>query len=479
MLLLLALGTRIWAAIDLPNAEQDGYSYAEIASRLTDHIRAGQLALPDFYGFWLPLFQSATAVLNLAVHNALAAGKIINALAGAANLLLIFDLTKRLTGSIWLSAITFLLALCAPLQFLYSAACMTDVPHCCLVLASLCFAVRRRWIAATIFAALAGCVRVEAWALVFVLPLLQWLLEGKISLAAIAILLVPPLSWLLLTDAVTGNPLSYFQERARYHSEYIHFHPERLGFALAVLISDARNFLSGATRAITIGAVIASAISGIRLVRGRATDGVLIVASFYIGMLGLIVVAYLSKSQPVLLPRYGLLFFASGLPLFAWTLQWSASRIPSSANIVLRAALLGLCVFELIQQAPTLPQVRDDFRAHQRVTTALVNQMERSSGTARCFSDDVAVRVISRLPAERFLRSAFVPPSARANQAEFVAYLREQQTQWLIFYPIEDSLPVKFFPDLAGGSNANNKRFELVTSAKSNFGPDIWLYRSR
>src|SRR5947208_3309576 len=70
-----ALVSRAAAAFVLPNAEQDGYSYAEIIEGLTKHLETGQFHMSDLYGFWLPGFQSATALVNLGVHEPLVAGK--------------------------------------------------------------------------------------------------------------------------------------------------------------------------------------------------------------------------------------------------------------------------------------------------------------------------------------------------------------------------------------------------------------------
>src|SRR5438552_2007237 len=74
-LLSIALVSRIAAAVVLPNAEQDGYSYAEIIERLTEHLKTGQFHQSDFYGFWLPAFQAASALVNLPIHEPLVAGK--------------------------------------------------------------------------------------------------------------------------------------------------------------------------------------------------------------------------------------------------------------------------------------------------------------------------------------------------------------------------------------------------------------------
>ena len=478
-LVTIALASRIWAGISLPNAEQDGYSYAEIVGQLADHFRAGHLTTSDFYGFWLPLFQLGAALLNIWVHDPIIAGKIINVLCGAVSLVLVFELTRILTGSIAWSVLTFLLLLVDPFHLLYSAACMTDVPHACLVLGSLWFVMRRRWLAAAIVAALAECMRVESWALIAALPLLQLALERRISAAVLVVLLLPPIGWLCITYIATGNALEYFQERARYHAEYLQFHRAH-GFSWEIVSQDLRDFLLGAGNVVTAGAFATEIIAISKFVRSRGSSGhqLLPPAVFYMAMLGLIAVAYVSRSQPVLLPRYGLIFFAIGLPLSAWSLQFLLSqKIPTFVKPVIVAVLIGASLFEMSKQLPTLGKVGNDFKAHQQIAAAVVDGLKPLPSEARCFSDDVAVRVLSKLPRERFLRTPFVPPDATENRNQFLGYLRREQVAFLVFFPTEDSLAVKFFPELGRSDQRNPDTFELITFAQSTFGPDIWLYR--
>src|SRR5436190_7470432 len=317
-----------------------------------------------------------------------------------------------------------------PLHILYSAACMTDVPHAAVVLASLWFAVRRRWLGAALFAALAESIRIESWALIAALPLLQWLQERRISVPIYFIMLVPPLGWFVLAFIATGSPLAYFAERTRYHAEYIQFHPIRVGFQWSAVNKDIKFLLLGAGKIISAGALVAAAIAIVRSIRSRRfIEGAVLAPMLYgAAILGLLVLAYLTKSQPVWLPRYGLIFLALGLPLFAWTLQWAVSL--TNTPVVKAAIIVGVlavCLFEMAkQQLPTIWKVRDDFRAHQRIATMLAAGVKTEPAGAHCFSDDVAVRVLSRLPPDTFLRSAFAPSSAAVSADNFSSWLHNQ-----------------------------------------------------
>lgn len=478
----IALASRAAAAFVLPNAEQDGYSYAEVIERLTKQLETGQFHLSDLYGFWLPGFQAASALVNLVVHEPLLVGKIVNGLCGAVSIVLVFLIGRVVTGSVLFSLLASGLMLLDPLHVVYSAACMTDVPHATIVLASLWFAVRRHWLGAALFAAAAESIRIESWALIAAIPMLQWLQERRIAFPVYLILLVSPLSWFVLALIATGSPLAYFAERARYHAEYMHFHPARLGFEWPAVKKDIGFLLLGAGQIVSTGALVTTAVAIVRSIRTRRFDQGAVLAPMIYGaaILGLLVLAYVTKNQPVWLPRYGLIFLAVGLPLFAWALQWSASL--ATARSLKALIIIGVLTGSLLemskQQLPTLWKVQDDFRAHQYIAITLVAKLKTEPADARCFSDDVAVRVLSRLPSNTFLRSAFVPAAAAANRQNFSSWLHSQGGQWLVFFPTEDSIPAKFFPELSlTGANAPN--LELVAFAQSSFGPDIWLYRVR
>ena len=476
----LALTSRIIAAFLLPTAEQDGYSYAEIIAGLTNHLETGRFRLTDLYGFWLPAFQFAAAVVNLGIHSPIVAGKVLNALCGAATVVLVFEITRLVTRSLMFALIGFVMMLLDPLHLLYSAACMTDVPHACIVLVSLWLALRQRWTGAAVFAAIAGTIRVESWALLFILPVLEFLNQRKIPWLTICILLMPPMGWLLTTYAATGHPLSYFQERRRYHSEYIQFHPDRIGFNWRTVLGDVEAWLLGAHGLVTTGVLIATAIVIWRMVRARDwfREDVAVVAAYWWGMLGLLAVAYLTKAQPVLLPRYGLMFLAIGLPVFGWTLQWCFSGLRSrSTKPVLATAVVILIAAELYSQLPTISNVQDDYRAHQKIASVVAKALLAEPGV-RCFSDDAAIRVISGLPVSRFVRSPAIREEAVSGD-RFLNHLQNNNIRWLIFFPTEDSLPVKFFPKMGQLPPATTAPFEFVDYASSAFGPDIWLYRVR
>jgi hypothetical protein len=478
---MMALVVRLWAAFYLPNAEQDGYSDAEMIARLSASLAGGHFRLADLYGFWLPCFQFVAAVPNIWLHDPLLAGKIVSSLGGAASCVLIFAIARQLTQGVLASGMVFAFVLLNPLHLLYSAACMTDVPFGCLVLASLWFLLKDRWWAATVGAAMAGTVRVEAWALIPLLPVLQFTRQRRISPAGCALLAFPPLGWLLIGRLARGDWFAFFAERAQYHARYLEFHPSRRGFALTDMLGDLNYLLMGANRMVFLASVAVALLWLIQWRRrGRFNWPVLAILSYLFSIVGLLVLAYVTKRQPVWLPRYGLFAFVLGLPLLAWLIEFlhEEAKPPWLAWSGITAIVLA-CAWMVKPQLPSIPKVLNDFEAHAKVADALVADLAAShDGDTRIFSDDVAVRVLSRLPARRFVNTFDAPAQAWNDPSVFTEYLRAQRVGYVVFMATEDSLPVQLYPELDGRAPADG-RFHLLASATSTFGPDVWLYRWR
>jgi hypothetical protein len=480
LLFFLAFSTRLIAAFILPNAEQDGYSYAEIAARWSANLSASHFRLTDLFGFWLPLFQLATALPNVWIGNSLLAGKILSALCGATSCLLVFAITENLTQSVALAWLAFALLVSSPLHILYSAACMTDVPESCLILASLWFVMQRCWVVAAMFGALAEGVRIEAWVLVIVLPLLQLAWERRISLLSVAILLLPPLVWLGICYFATGDPLAFFAKRARYQANYLDFHPMRHGFAFADVWRDVDYFLLGANRGVILASLVVGGLSIVRAARRhrRPPFDVAATLAYAAALFGVIFFSYVTKRQPVLFPRYGLILFTLGLPLLMWLVRYS---IRPSKPLILKlilAVAIAICLWEAKRQVPIISKVVADYDARRQIAHTLAAALQEPRDFEyRCFSDDPAVRVLSRLPAARFLRSETAPRTAWRDVTSFESYLRQENVGYLVFTSIENSLPARFCPDLGRNAQSRTGIFQFVTFAPSPFAPDVWLFR--
>jgi hypothetical protein len=478
----MALATRIWAGFHLPNAEQDGYSDAETIARLSAALASGHFRVADLYGFWLPLFQLIAAVPNLWLDDPLLCGQMVSALCGAVSCVLVFAISYRMTRRILLSAAVFGLILLSPLHILYSAACMTDVPFGCLALASLWFLLRDQWFLAVACVALASAIRVEAWALIPLLPFLQYLRQRRVSFVSCVILLLPPLGWLYVGRVARGDWFAFFHDRVLYHAHYIEFHPSRSGFTLADVRGDLDYLMLGANWFVLLAAILTGLIIVMQFFRRRRISWDCLAAVSYLGaIIAFLVLAYITKRQPVWLPRYGLTIFVLGLPLLAWLSQLlMESSSPRWLGQIGVAAMLLTSASLARPQISIIPKVLNDFQAHRRVTDALVSDLRRHNDEqSHCFSDDIAVRVLSRLPPNRLHRSTDVPTEAWDSIAVFETYLRDNHVAYVVFMPTEDSLPVKFYPELGRTPGPAAGKFEQIATATSTFGPDVWLYRVR
>lgn len=472
-----AIASRIGAALLFPNAEQDGYSYVERIARYSANLTSGNFKLTDLFDFWLPLFPFVSGLANVFVGDALLTGKLISASCGAVSCVLVFAITLKLTGHQRIAWMTFAFVLLNPLHLMYSAASMTDIPFGCLILASLWFALDNRWIGAAVFAAVAESLRIEAWIFIPLLPVLQWFREKRFSPATLGILVFPIAAWIAIGYFATGNPLGYFAIRDQYQAAYLDFYPTRRGFNFADILRDADYFLIGATGIVFFGSVAAVALLVFR--RGaRAVWMPAVTAAYVFSILGFILFAYVTKRQPVLFPRYGLFFLVLGLPLLAWVLHFLAGVLrPSWLPKVVVALVIAFYLRQASQQLSIFGKVRQDFKAHQNIASAVASELAGAPGS-RCFSDDVGVRVLSGLPIERFVHSGTVPPGVAQQADSFRGYLRDQHVGSLVFVRTENSPPVKFFPEL-GQDRQDAGDFQFVAVEPSSFGPDVWLYRIR
>src|SRR6185436_13339168 len=191
-LVVIAAIPRIPGAFFLPNGFGDAYVYIRDIGTLSTKISTGTFRLTDLFGFWLPLYQLIAAVLNLLIRNGFYSGKLVSAVFGVGVCLFIYAVTFALTGSRKAAALIFLLIALNPLHIFYSASAMTDIPHAFFVLGALYFVLKKKWVIAAIFAALAGATRVESWMFIALIRLIQILRERRASIVAVLIMILPP-----------------------------------------------------------------------------------------------------------------------------------------------------------------------------------------------------------------------------------------------------------------------------------------------
>ena len=199
---------RLFGAFFLPNTFGDAYVYIRDIGTLSTKLKSGTFVITDVYGFWLPLYQFVAAVVNVFVGNGFYTGKIVSALSGVGVCLFVYAITLRVVRHQTAALLAFLLIALNPLHIVNSASAMTDVPHALLVLASLYFVLKKRWVFAAVFATLAGLTRVESWMLIALIPAIQLWKERRVSIPAILIMLIAPLFWFYVRGRrpVIGSP---------------------------------------------------------------------------------------------------------------------------------------------------------------------------------------------------------------------------------------------------------------------------------
>ena len=257
MLVIVATLPRLLGAFFLPNTFGDAYVYIRDIGTLSTKIKAGTFALTDLYGFWLPLYQFIAALVNVFVGNGFYTGKIVSALAGVGVCLLVYAITLRVVQHQTAALLSFLLIALNPLHIMNSASAMTDVPHALFVLASLYFVLKKRWVLAAVFAALAGLTRVESWMLIALIPTIQFWKERRVSIPAILIMLFAPLFWFYVSWKATGDWLACFKVREQYKDWLLTQNPALAEFSVRGVIQDTAMLVSGIDLAVLCAALVA------------------------------------------------------------------------------------------------------------------------------------------------------------------------------------------------------------------------------
>lgn len=485
VLVLIASLPRILGAFFLPNTFGDAYVYIRDIGNLSTKIKTGTFALTDLYGFWLPLYQLISAVVNVFVRNGFYAGKIVAALFGIGACLLVYALTLRLTEQKFAALLAFLLIALNPLHILNSTSALTDVPHAFFVLASIYFVLRKRWIVAALFAALAGFTRVESWMFLALIPLIQFWKERRVSIPAILILLIPPLSWFYISWKATGDWLACFRARQQYHDWLLAQNPSLSHFSLSGISKDVAMFVSGADVAVLVSAFLAAwfvlgktrnrshSKPTIMSADSRNIDSVLPLLLVFFAFFAPLLIAYLTHQQPIIFPRYGLILFSLGIPILAWTYFAVTRRRPAWSRRIL-TTIIVLCALNWSVQFAGAVGELNRYSAQRRVADYLSSHFDQTSNSKILCGEDT-VRVLSGIPEDRFLSAAVAP----RDSDSFLNFLTDNQVKYVVAIEVNQSLPLQTYPRLTSGELVGH--YEPIMHSHSGFLlTNIHLYqRSR
>ena len=447
VLVLLSAIPRIPGACFLPNAFGDAYVYIQEIGTLSTKLSTGAFRLTDLFGFWLPLYQFLSAIVNLPFKNGFYSGKLVAALFGVGSCLFVYAISFRLTANRTVAIWTFLLIALNPLHIFYSASAMTDVPHAFFVLAALYFVLTGNWIVAATFGALAGFTRVESWMLIALIPLIQLIKERRVSVVALLILIVPPVFWFCISWQATGNWLACFVQRQEYHDWLLRMNPSVAQFSARQILKDAATLLVSSDVAVLIACFVAIwfVVRHLRQIveRRNSSDeaiSILPPVLFFFAFFALLIIAYLTHQQPIIFPRYGLILFSLGLPILASTFLKVSKAKPRLARRLL-ISIIAICVFDASVQFVGAVGTLNQYHA-QRVVADYLRDHFDSKSNARIFCDDGTVRVLSGISEERFVTSANAPK----ERENFLSFLDQNNVEYLILVETERSTPFELFP---------------------------------
>jgi Dolichyl-phosphate-mannose-protein mannosyltransferase len=470
---------RILGAFLLPNAFGDAYSYLEAIEAMRSKMADGTFAIKDLLGFWLPMYQFICAAVSLLFGHTFYVAKLVSALCGVGVCLLVYQISLRLTNNRPLSSLAFALTALNPLHIHYSSSSLTDIPHGFLVMASLYFALEKRWKTAAVFAAAAGFMRVESWMLIALLPALQFLFQRRVSLAALGIMIVSPLFWFYICWEATGSAMAYFETRNRYVAEYRAANPAVTIFSSQRLLLDWERLLISTNFAVLCSCLAAALIIAKKMITGGRQKfgsasldfaGVIAADVFFLANLGFLLLAYGAGSQPDIWSRYGLIFFTLGLPVTAWTLLAITNM---RSRIILATAMLAVFAFNTKDQIREVVScVSEEFA--KSVVAAYLKEVHRNDPGLRIYCDDGNIRSLSGIPPDRFLNTYNLPtdPGALLKRFDEAGVKYAVCTNW------EVSALTRFFPELHEGKDG--AVFHPVAHARSQrSGLEFWVYRFR
>jgi hypothetical protein len=383
---------------------------------------------------------------------------------------MVFQLSRELTGSRMLALLAFGLIALNPIHIMYSAFSMSDVPHALMVMGSLFFATRNRWVLAAAFVAAGGLMRPESWLFILVLPALQFILQRRVSIAAVLISLSAPLIWIYISWLATGNALEYFDVRSSYIQELLSRDPSLGSFSLRHVFANLQTLLYSTGHAVLVGCALALLLllmrTGKRSRRGAtefspAFQGIL---AYFFSLLSFLLAAYFTGHQPAIFARYCLVLFALGLPILAWIFVETRDWKPVRAR-ALCALLVGLCVWQWAVQFRDGAAFVSLIQQKRIVADYLRGHLIPSSNR-RVFCDDDTIRTMAGLPTDSLLRSS----SSASEAKSFLDYLKENRVEFVVYE--DGSFAQQVFQNL--GEGAIDGHFQLVASTSR----DLRLYRT-
>jgi len=430
----------------------DAYCYIEQAVATRAKIVAGTFSINDLYGFWLPLYQFFCSIISLVVNQPVYVGRLVSAVAGIGVCVLVYCCSYILTSSQRLSLIVALAIALNPFHLQYSSAAMTDIPHALMVLGCLYFVLTERWTLAACAGAAACLIRLDSWMLIALVPTIQLVRRRKLPILSPLILASAPAFWLIVCWRATGSPLASFHAHDYYVLLRLTAHPELNKITLARTWVDAYSLVYAANVAVLSGCFAAVWLLFQKWRKGAADTSpaklkdLLICLLFFFGYVGFISTAYLTKNQSDIWPRYGLLHFAIGLPILAYSMQQVLNSSSALAKVGL-AVVLALGLMQYKKQADDLASFWGT-PERSRAIASYLKQEYAADPSIKVYCDHPEVRVVSGIPRSQFYDS-YSNGGAPRDRKGFLEFLRTRGITFLMIpQESEGSTPRQLFPNL-------------------------------
>jgi len=490
---------RMIGACLLPNAFGDAYAYTEQIYYLRRAILNGSFSLSSLFGFWLPLYQLICAAISAIAGSPFYVPKLVSAFCGGGVCVLVLLLTWQLTLSRSFSWAAAVIVAVNPYHILYSASAMTDVPHTFFILLCAYCCIRNRFVAAAFCALAAGLIRIESWVLIPIIPLAYLLTQSNLStihkrvhavfsttLLAL-VLCAGPVFWLIVTWRATGTLWKYFEIRNNYIVETLASSPSLAHLSLSRVGLDAVSLVYTSNPIILYfsGLVLLLLVKGdafclskpaiIRRLRQLLTKPQGCVLTFFFTHLIFLLMAYVTRNQPEIWPRYGLISFTLGLPLLAYglTLNQPFTAPHSSRNLRLLYLTGGFMVLQFCVQLIDVTRivVKPDTNL---IAAQFLEDQRRLDEATTIYCEDGAIRVLSGIPLEEF-KDQYNSP---ADENAFIESLRKNQVKLLVYKDLPGSRLKEIIAKISGQQKRTGITLEkIVPLPRNQVGGDTIVYR--
>jgi hypothetical protein len=199
--------------------------------------------------------------------------------------------------------------------------------------------------------------------------------------------------------------------------------------------------------------------------------------TFFCSHLAFLLIAYATNNQPEIWPRYGLIFFALGLPLLASQHSQSSNEDFKERAVNRRKALTiyGAALLFAVQFCVQLIDVtRMTVKSDPNVLAAeFLEDQHKADKTVKIYCDDGAIRVLSGIPLEEF-RNQYNSP---VDEKAFIQSLRDNQVRYLVYKDVPGSPLQKFIRELRSGVRDGITIEEVIPTPRKQTKDNVVVYR--